>query len=112
MTRKIQVLLHRVVQAGASKERKHREREKDMCDEDNIAYSVLVRVNICCCCDQGSLSVALPPPQSTPTYYSLLHQLMMSQSIHKFVVVCRFKKFDMAAGCTGMKELSGQAAKM
>ena len=88
-------------------------------------------VNICCCCVRGSLSVALPPPQSTPTpalatriissgrksfplvsYYSFLHQLMMSQSIHKFVVVWRFEEFDMAAGCTGMKELSGQAAKM
>ena len=37
---------------------------------------------------------------------------MMSQSIHKFVVVWHFEEFDMAAGCTGMKELSGQAAKM
>lgn len=40
---------------------------------------------------------------------------MMSPSIHKFVVVCRFEKFDMAAGArgggTGMKELGGQAAK-
>lgn len=80
---------------------------------------------------KAPLSVALPPPQSTPTpalatriissgrksfplvsYYSFLHQLMMSQSIHKFVVVCRFEKFDMAAGCTGMKELSGQTPKM
>lgn len=79
----------------------------------------------------STFSVALPPPQSTPTpalatriissggkslplvsYYSFLHQLMMSQSIHKFVVVCRFENFDTAAGCAGMKELSGQAAKM
>lgn len=36
---------------------------------------------------------------------------MMSQSIHKFVVVCRFEKFDVAAGYTGMKVLSGQTAK-
>lgn len=74
--------------------------------------------------------MAFLPPQSTPTpalatriissgrksfprvsYYSFLHQLMMSQSIHKFVVVWRFEKFDMAAGCTGMKELSGQQLK-
>lgn len=99
-------------------------------EEDNTASSVSW-VNICCRCVQGSLSVALPPPQSTPTpalatriissgrksfplvsYYSFLHQLMMSQSIHKFVVVCCFEKFDTAAGCTGMKELSGQTPKM
>lgn len=98
-------------------------------EDDNTASSVS-RVNICCCCVQDSLSVALLQPQSTPTpalatriissgrksfplvsYYSFLHRLMMSQSIHKFVVVCRFEKFDMAAGCTGMKVLSGQTAK-
>lgn len=97
--------------------------------DDNTASSVS-RVNICCCCVQDSLSVALLQPQSTPTpalatriissgrksfplvsYYSFLHRLMMSQSIHKFVVVCRFEKFDVAAGCTGMKVLSGQTAK-
>lgn len=104
-------------------------------EEDNTASSVS-SVTICCCCVQAphlpsTFSVALPPPQSTPTpalatriissggkslplvsYYSFLHQLMMSQSIHKFVVVCRFENFDTAAGCAGMKELSGQAAKM
>lgn len=98
-------------------------------EDDNTASSVS-RVNICCCCVQDSLSVALLQPQSTPTpalatriisggrksfplvsYYSFLHRLMMSQSIHKFVVVCRFEKFDMAAGCTGMKVLSGQTVK-
>lgn len=97
-------------------------------EDDNTASSVS-RVNICCCV-QDSLSVALLQPQSTPTpalatriissgrksfplvsYYWFLHRLMMSQSIHKFVVVCRFEKFDMAAGCTGMKVLSGQTAK-
>lgn len=36
---------------------------------------------------------------------------MMSQSIHKFVLICLFENFDMAEGCTGMKELGGRAAK-
>ena len=45
------------------------------------------------------------------SYYLCLHRLMMSQFIHKFVVVCCFKKFDMAAGCTGMKEPGRQTAK-
>lgn len=37
---------------------------------------------------------------------------MMSQSIHKFVLICLFENFDTAEGCTGMKELGGRAAKM
>lgn len=41
------------------------------------------------------------------SYHSFLHQLMMSQSIHKFVVICLFENFDTATGCRGMKELSG-----
>lgn len=80
--------------------------------------------------DPSPLPVAPTLTQSTPTaglathiissggkssplvsYDSFLHQLMMSQSIHKFVVVCRVENFDTAAGCVGMKELSGQAAK-
>lgn len=75
-------------------------------------------------------SVALPPPQSTQTpalatriissggksfplvsYCSFLHQLMMSQSIHKFVIVCRFENFDTAAGCTGWKSSADRPLK-
>lgn len=36
---------------------------------------------------------------------------MMSQSIHKFVLICLFENFDTAEGGTGMKELGGRAAK-
>lgn len=80
----------------------------------------------------ASLSVATPPPpqsaatsalatriissggKSSPlvSYYLFLHWLMMSQSIHKFVLICLFENFDTAEGCAGMKELGGRAAKM
>lgn len=39
------------------------------------------------------------------SHYSPLHQLMMSQSIHKFVLVCRFENFDMETGGGGSADM-------
>lgn len=95
--------------------------------------SLLVFYFSCCCC-----CVREPPhprvaPQSTATpalatciissggksslllssyLFLFLRSLMMSQSVHKFVLICLFENSDTAAGCTGMKALGGREAKM